>query len=291
MITLDASFVTAHWPLTAVSLGQHLPAFSTRRVVRVHAAEGEYVLKIDDQPPPEREARQAHEVLRFLARRRYPHAPRPLDTRDGSPQVWAEGGCASMMEYIDGGSPESTPETWSGLGEIARRLNAITGCPVPYGVPAEGAIEELSREARDHPARERFQAAVAMLPPLLEYPRKGLLHGEINVANAIRRRNGALVLIDWDEAGTGPAVLEPGYPLLCVFLTEDLRLQQPLASAFYGAYYAAGKPDADEQDLLFRAALLHALRYAKYGDTQRRWLRIEHALEHRKALLAAALGR
>ena len=43
----------------------------------------------------------------------------------------------------------------------------------------------------------------------------------------------------------------------------------------------------EQKELVFAAALLHALRYLKFGDTGKRWARIRYALEHRDLLLPA----
>ncbi len=45
--------------------------------------------------------------------------------------------------------------------------------------------------------------------------------------------------------------------------------------------------DAGRKDLIFTAAILHALRYLEFGDHARRWARIRYALAHREELLAA----
>jgi Ser/Thr protein kinase RdoA (MazF antagonist) len=117
--------------------------------------------------------------------------------------------------------------------------------------------------------------------------KQGLIHGEINLTNSMCRRNGELVLIDWDECGTGATLIEAGYPLLTVFLTEDLHFHQELAAAFYQEYYGQNQPDEDEKELLFRAALLHALRYMRFANQKKRWQRICFAVAQKDSLLAA----
>ena len=101
------------------------------------------------------------------------------------------------------------------------------------------------------------------------------------------RQNGELVLIDWDEAGTGATVLEAGYPLLTVFLTEELYFHQELAAAFYRGYYDQKQPGEPEKELLFRSALLHALRYMQFANQQKRWERICYAVRNKGSLLAS----
>ena len=40
---LDPEFVTEHWPLRAVSLGETFMTYPTRKVIQIHAAEGVFV--------------------------------------------------------------------------------------------------------------------------------------------------------------------------------------------------------------------------------------------------------
>jgi hypothetical protein len=89
---------------------------------------------------------------------------------------------------------------------------------------------------------------------LADVAEMGLIHGEINGANAGRRSNGEVALLDFvvDHGG---------------------------ARAFYAGYTDAG--GQIDHDRLFDAALLHALRYMWFGDVHRRWEQILHAVKHR----------
>jgi Ser/Thr protein kinase RdoA (MazF antagonist) len=284
---IDSKFISNHWPLTNVSLGETFQSYPTRKVVRLHAQEGEFVAKIDLEPPAFDATLQTYAIYDFLASRHFSHIPFLLKAADGNPLVYTAKQSVAVIEFIDGTAPEHTPATWQSLGQVAASLNSIIDCPYPYCVATEGVIEELTEEADHHPAKAQFLAFVDLLRPLLEDPRQGLIHGEINLSNAMRRRNGELVLIDWDEAGTGETVLEAGYPLLTVFLTESLSFQQELAAAFYRGYYDQKQPDDNEKELLFRSALLHALRYMKFANQQKRWERICYAVRNKDSLLAA----
>ncbi len=284
---INSKFISDHWPLRGVSLGTTFQSYPTRKVVGIHAQEGEFVAKIDLEPPAFDTGLQTYAIYDFLASRHFPHIPFLLKAADGNPLVYDAQQSVAVMEFIDGGAPEPTAATWHRLGQVAASLNSITDYPFPYCVATEGVIEELTEEAHNHPAKAQFLAFVDLLRPLLEDPRQGLIHGEINLSNAMRRRNGELVLIDWDEAGTGETVLEAGYPLLTVFLTEDLYFHQGQAAAFYRGYYDQKQPGEPEKELLFRSALLHALRYLKFANQQKRWERICYAAENKDDLLAA----
>lgn len=287
---VDLRFVTEHWPLSGVSFGESFVSYPTRRVVQVHANEGTFVAKINSEPLTMEESLKSYAIFDFLQARDFTHAPALLKTLAGESVLYTEGQSVAIMEYIDGGHPEATIATWQELGRIAARLNALTDYPFAYAIPTKGVIVELTEEAQSHVHKAQFLEFIALLSPLLDDPRQGLVHGEINLTNAMRRRNGELVLIDWDEAGTGTTVLEAGYPLVVVFLTEELHFQQELARAFYNGYYGDRLPSAAEKDLLFRTALLHALRYMRFANQEKRWRRVCYAVEHKERLLTSIWG-
>jgi Ser/Thr protein kinase RdoA (MazF antagonist) len=138
----------------------------------------------------------------------------------------------------------------------------------------------LREQANVHPQMAQFHQFIDSVAPVVHALPHGLIHGEINLANAARRSDGTLVLLDWDEAGDGSVILEAAYPLLVVFLTEALEFHHDLARAFYHQYYAGRTCTSEEQDLLFRAALFHALRYMLFANQQQRWERICFAVAH-----------
>ena len=280
------TLIADQWSLDHVTFGESFQTYPTRRVIRLHTAQGEFVAKLDDQPPAYETACERCQIFDFLAVRTFPHSPLLLKTRDSQSLLYHNGQSVTIFEYIDGGQPDNHPATWQQLGQIAASLNAMPGYPVTYGVPTAGVIAELTAQAQSHRYQKQFTELIALLTPLVEQPAQGLIHGELNRANVRQRRDGTLVVLDWDEAGHGAPVLEVGYPLLTVFLTEALHFQRAQAQAFYRGYFGEHKPDAAEQDLLFRAALLHALRYAQWGNQQRRWARIYYAMTHRTHLLA-----
>jgi hypothetical protein len=114
----------------------------------------------------------------------------------------------------------------------------------------------------------------------------GLIHGELNESNIGRRRDGTVVFLDWDQAGTSATALEYGYPLITTFIAEeDLAFDEATAAGFYAGYAEAG--GVIEPSRLFDAALFHALRYMWFGDVTQRWERIAYAVRNEAALIAA----
>ena len=191
-----------------------------------------------------------------------------------------------IFDLIEGTRPPSTASTWSQLGELAASLNSFADYPTPYGIPVGATIDELNRNARRYPFSSEFRKIVSTLEVLADQP-TCVIHGEINTANSILSSKGSIFLIDWDQAGTGPWALEAGYPLLTTFLSEDLVYDSEAATAFYGSWAAGTSICAERKEHIFTAALLHALRYLEFGDTIRRWKRIQYALANKEELLSA----
>lgn len=281
---MNPQYIAEHWPLTDVTLGKSFISYATRRVVEVFTKQGAFVAKIDQQPAESDADRFA--VFDFLASQAFPHIPALLKTKTGGRYVDLDQNRITLMEYVDGDRPAAQRATWEELGAIVRMLNSFTSYRYPYAIDTSAAITELEAQAEMHPQRARFHSFIAMLAPIVQAPHHGLIHGEINLANTARRGDGTLVVLDWDEAGHGSTLIEVGYPLIVVFLTEDLQFQRELASGFYRQYYAGRTLTAQEKDDVFRAALLHALRYMQFANQQRRWERICFAVAHQNELLS-----
>ncbi len=123
----------------------------------------------------------------------------------------------TLLEYIPAplitGDPDRTAG-WRDLGAAAARLNTIKDYDVPFAVPVGGSAEELAAQAEGAPLEEGVRSLLGRVERHMDLDEVGLIHGEINEANARRRADGEVVLRDWDQAGVGPVALEYGYPLI-----------------------------------------------------------------------------
>lgn len=285
--------VERHWDLGRLVPGPILQRSPTRNVVSIRSDHGWFVVKAYEDAwalglvhPSLVEIDQRLGIFDFLAANGFGHAPSLLMTRAGERFVRIGGMTVYVLEQIEGTHPPSTTGTWAELGRVADRLNSITDYPRDYAIPVAGTIAELTRKAKRYPFRRGIPPLVSTFGALADEP-TCLIHGEINLANAVMSPAGKIVLLDWDQAGTGPWALEPGYPLITTFLSDDLVFDAGSAAAFYGSWSNGQQMSSGRKDLVFTAALLHALRYLELGDHSRRWERIQYALAHRDELLAA----
>lgn len=271
------------WPLTGVVVAGAVSSYPTRQVLRIRADQGDFVVKIDNAPRPAPALEERLSVLDHLAGRRFRHAPGLLRTAAGEAAHWSSARSITVLELV----PHPVETTgWRHLGAAAARLNRIPGWPVPFAVPVDRALGEIAGRAAGTAFERGVRSLLGRVERLVDGGRSGLIHGEINLANAGRRSNGEIVLLDWDEAGTGSLALEYGYPLITSFVTESLVVDEEGARNFYGGY--RGEGGHVDGHLVFTAALFHALRSVWFGDLERRWARIQYALEHEDRLIELA---
>jgi len=285
--------VERHWDLDHVVPGPVLQRFPTRTVVSIRSDQGSFVVKAYENAwalglvrPSPTEIDRCLYVFDYLAMKGFRHAPSLLKTSAGDRFLRTEGTTFYILERIEGSRPPATTETWAELGRLAKLLNMYNDFPYDYPISVAGTIAELTRKAERYPFRTDFLHLVSTLEILADQP-ACLIHGEINLANSVMSPHGRISILDWDQAGTGPWALDAGYPLITTFLSEDLAFDAGSASAFYGSWGARQGMSADRQELIFTAALLHALRYLEFGDPARRWARIQYALAHKDELLSA----
>lgn len=126
-----------------------------------------------------------------------------------------------------------------------------------------------------------------------------IVHGDCHPRNAIQTSSGEVVLIDWEKAGIGPAVLDIGALLLrCHPLW--LRPNTPLIQAVIDGYCQYRPLTSFEFDALFDAICFKIALEGiwqiidtaeREGNTEERGLRrlkVSYALAEEIALLARA---
>lgn len=287
---LDAE-VLSHWGLTGVVVGEARSTFPGRGVWAVQSDQGAFAAKVCPSGEPDSAGEDRPVLLEFLHRRGFPHAPTLLRTRDGRARAVVGDSVVTLFEHLP--RPLFTYEserasTWTELGAAAAALNVIEGCRLPFAIPVGEAIAHLRIRAAETHFEKAFGAALDRARQVADCTRAALIHGEINEANALRRDDGTIVLVDWDQAGTGPVALEVGYPLIVSFVDEEThRVDEARARSFYGGYLRTG---VLEVRLTFAAAVFQALRYMWFGDVDKRWERISWALRNEGDLIDLLAG-
>ena len=285
---VSRQFIETYWPLTEVSVGGTQQRLGDRLVSIIECQEGQFFLKITDQWRSNNIAARHTFIFDFFRKKNFDHAPEILKTKTGQNFQNINGYYAYILTFLPGREPAPTADFYRRIGTIIGRLHMLSDYPYPYLFSVNDVLPEFFELAENLPFGEEYIQLVNMLPNFDHFP-KSLIHGEV-IGNAIQTQDGNLVILDWDEAGLGPRILDLGHPLIQVFVSENLDFDQEGAHAFYQGYLANIKLSQEELDFIFEAGLFYALRYIIYGDTDRRWQRIKFALENR-ALLTSVIKR
>lgn len=292
---ITAQQITAQYDL-AVTAVQPLPDSS--RAYKITSDQGCFVLRLF---AADSAADHAGELaaLRFLAQADYP-APRLQTARDGQDLVRLGEHIGYLTTFIPGDPPAATAEAAYQLGCATGRLHALdiqdAGLvDTNFTVAAERQFfERLDADPAVQAwegygqIRDQLTAAWQNLLDLDEAPR-ALLHTDVLFENAVHTPDGAVVLIDWDDAGIGPAVQDIGYTLveLAVSLAGE-RLPLDKAQAFLSGYIAERRLSPSEWEILPDALVFGAIVYvlAPWDGKVAAgiWRRARYVLDHSEDL-------
>jgi Ser/Thr protein kinase RdoA (MazF antagonist) len=205
------------------------------------------------------------EVLLFLERQEYP-AERVFTAVDGSPVVqygdqqalvttfvgetlrpW-QPGTGQPAQQATGAEDALSPETFFAVGAALGRLHAL---PMSADQPLRRAgmlpKRELSWVAGKLAALAgrlagHWQADYDTLVTAVQKMDYGedlpaaLIHNDPNLGNVVQTPTGEIVLIDWDCAGLGPAVLDLGILLRNCYVKSERRINQAAVLAVVDGY-------------------------------------------------------
>jgi Ser/Thr protein kinase RdoA (MazF antagonist) len=250
-------------------------------------------------------------VLDWLAKQGYP-APRLVLARHGKVLATHAGYSTLAMTYLPGQPLRTTAPHLERLAGVLGRLHALeggpgggAGLPASWWHPLDGTITPLFEQLEDlgaevPPRWQPFHAAlVATLGDLRGRDDLPLaaIHGDCYPANAIETsEEGQVVLIDWDCAGWGTAVLDLGGLLLDAQPDpapgEPIAVHPQLVAAMVASYRQYRDPTALEREALLEAtrfgvAFIGALHFA--WTREQGWSeRIEQSLRRLQARYTAA---
>jgi Ser/Thr protein kinase RdoA (MazF antagonist) len=207
-------------------------------------------------------------LLTFLAEQHYP-APRVLPSRTGALVVRSQPWHFLVTTYIEGEANVLTPENMVLLGSALGQLHRL---PLPdkrqigpswwnetYSLPH--ALEHVTAATAAVPVAwkglcERIQHTLDLVNQQLAALPHVILHGDCWAPNAITQER-QVVLIDWEGAGQGAALLDLGTLLLrCQYdrygdIPHTLQAQH-LVSVISG-YVRSRFPSPEELEMLGEA--------------------------------------
>lgn len=282
---LGPEFFEKIWPISGASIGQTLKTTKFgRNVTILNAVEGKFVYKVADEWKTKNALVRDLLAFDLLLQQNFKHIPNLLKTKNGESFAEADSRFIYILEYVGNKNPEPTVETYAKLGQITAQLHQIQNYQHKTDFhPGPIIAKNLISISDGLPFKEDYLQLVRSLPSFDNLP-KTLIHTDISTCNAIEKESGDLILIDWDDVGMGIRLLDIAFPLIQQFISEDGDFFEEQMNAFYGAYFSNIKITYMEMEKLFPAALFIALMYINYGDTKKRWNRIQWATKNKKVL-------
>jgi Ser/Thr protein kinase RdoA (MazF antagonist) len=280
---VTAKFIEESWPLTKVKVSHIKGNTGGGYVGIVESSEGKYIYKIPGPWKTPKNVARDLTGIDYLNIICFKHTSRLLKTQEGENSIVIESRPIFLLEYIEGETPTSSPETYRELGRITALLHQVPNFPFETDFDASIIIEDLKKSAKNFEFEKEYSEVLSDLPDFSDLP-DTLIHTDIAPCNSIKSADGTLILIDWDEIGIGKTVLDVGGPLVSQFVSEDLEFDEDSTNSFYKAYFKQRKLSDDEMNHIFDAALFWACMDIVHGNTPKRWKRISWAMENRKML-------
>lgn len=284
-ITSDA--IEDIWPLTNTRIDKILQESGERKVYKISAQEGEYIVKVADSAKTKKKIETDTFAFDFLKQNGFNYIPSLIKTRGNNNFHQIDNRYVYIMEYVHGSNMPSTTENWKRLGKITAKLHQLSNYPYKTEFTVESEMPEFSESAKKLPFAVQYLEVVATLPSFNDLP-ECLIHTDIGRNNAMLRENdNEIIIIDWDDVGVGVRILDLGFPLICHFVNLDLTFEKEKAQSFYSGYLSLQKLTDDEEKHLFHAGLFYALMYLVYGDIEKNWKKIQFVLKN-KSLIESA---
>lgn len=197
-------------------------------------------------PQTEKSSLQNHATnLLFLERNAIP-AERLLRTSSGGNTLALDEWELLVTTFIEGQPLGSSLRTFHLLGKILGQLHSIAPLSAKQPLPASQllptqeiayGLAELSAVAKQVPGslRSRYDLLIAALRSMPNYEElpQVFIHGDCHPGNGIHSISGDIVLVDWEDAGLGPSIVDLAYLVLSCdqlapwLLQSDFRGSNP----------------------------------------------------------------
>ena len=283
-VHIPAALFEELWPLSHVKVGPILQQVDGRLACALLADEGDFVFKIVNQARSDSQVLQDTFAFELLRRRGFRHLPLLLKTRAGGNYTEIQERFVYVMHFVEGEIKGRSPRKWAQLAEIAVELHEITDYPYASPLTIESELAKLAKRSALLPFASDLSEVIDQLPRF-EGLSQSVIHTDLALPNAILKPNNELVLVDWEDAGIGPTVLDLGYPLVRYFIdVDDMVFERGRARAFFGTYFAKRSFPELDKSLIFDAGLLHLLGPHRFSESPRAWRHILYALEHRELM-------
>lgn len=283
--TFTPTFFEKNWHLTNVKLKPITKPGMVGQVGIVIAKEGKYTYKTSGYWKTSKNLDRDLKAYEFLNKKSFPYISQILKTRKEKRFTSYNGKLVYLIKHIEGKHPGFTPKTYSELGKIVAKLHAVKDFPFESDYKPAKVIPQLIENAKKYPFKDEYISILQSIPKFTHLPITAI-HTEITPGNVIQTPEGKIMVIDWDEVGSGPRVLDLGVSLINHFVTEDLKILEKNAKAYYKSYFSIVKMKDSEKRYIYDTALFWACCWISYGNLNKRWKRIKWAIENKERLVS-----
>lgn len=297
-------YIEKHWGLLKVRIIKTLQERGARKVFLIMTLEGNYILKLFHPELSHNEIEKYTKVLVFLEETGVNYAPKLIRATDHTVYGQWENRYLYIMEYIHGTVLTETPENEYSLGKAVALLHKIKGYNSDSCIDTDERMRNMLTRFDEYHFKAEYDAILRALPNFKNL-KQGFIHTDICPLNAMKRPNGEIVFIDFDDAGNGSVFIDIGYPLITQFIQFDNRVEgkappdiekitfhYEAAKAFYDGYFSITPLNDEEKERIFDGAVFMQLMYMpEYGEeaVPFLWKELSYALEN-KSMIMKALG-
>ena len=297
-------YIEKTWGLSNVVISKTLQENGERKVYLVESQEDTFVLKVFNPELTLNEITSYVEALVFLEKNGLGFTPRIIKLLDGSFFTCIQGRYIYLMEYIDGVKLSENWDDEYNLGVSLAKLHQIEGYSCNSSIDVSKRINNMLSRFNEFWFKAEYDNIIRNLPDFTKL-KQSFIHTDICPKNALKRKNGEIVLIDFDDAGKGSTFVDLGYPLITQFVsfgdkkdgqapTGDVYFyfKYELAKSFYDGYFSTSQMSDNEKKFIFDGAVFMQLMYMPaYGKEHVPflWKQLKYAIKN-KALLMKSLG-
>ena len=283
---ISKELIESNWPLTEVVI-EAMPKQGKGGIVGIVVAkEGKFTYKIAGSWKTAKNLDRDLSAYEFLNEKQFPYISELLNTKDNKRFIQIDGKLIYLIKFIEGNHPKSDVSTYAELGKITATLHNIKDFPFESDYRPAFAIPDAIKNADKFSFKDEY---IEVLKSIRSFDGLTMvpIHTEITPGNVIQKSDGTIMVIDWDEVGIGPAVLDLGVGLVCHLITNDFKIREDEAKAYFKAYFDLRQMSKEERGYIFDAGIYWATLWVQwFDDHEARWNVIKWAIKNKDKIEA-----
>lgn len=247
--------IVAQYPIGTSLKLEEIPGGFGNSNFKLTTTDGEFLLKVCDEKD-HTELKMQISLLEHLYEHAYPTIY-PMLTKDQKPIIHETVGSVILYPFLQGGQPQSSPNTLAQLGEALAKLHRIPpidGLP-PFAMGISQMIpffkEVQGTQFEGHPFVELLKSQLESMNPQLNAPLpKGLLHGDLFLDNTLFNGDRMVAILDFEEGCYDVLLLDIAMTIIGCCYTPQHELNLKTAHRFLDAYNAVRPLTENEWEYL-----------------------------------------